>query len=64
MDIIKTKGATVMKTAKLPITIQRRSTKATMQGKHELMIRRASNHNVHIITHHGKIQSGRKGRTA
>jgi hypothetical protein len=33
-----------------------------MPGKHELMIRRAANHNVHIITPHGKIQAGRKGR--
>lgn len=34
-----------------------------MPGKHELMIRRATNHNVHIITHHGKVMVGRKGRT-
>jgi hypothetical protein len=30
--------------------------------KHELMIRRATNHNAHVITPHGKIQGGRKGR--
>lgn len=33
-----------------------------MPGKHELMIRRAANHNVHVITHHGKVMHGRKGR--
>ena len=32
-------------------------------GKHELMTRRATNHNAHIITHHGKVMVGRKGRT-
>ena len=31
-------------------------------SKHELMIRRAANHNAHVITPHGKIQGGRKGR--
>lgn len=35
-----------------------------MLARHEHMIRRATNHNVHIITHHGKIMVGRKGRTA
>jgi hypothetical protein len=34
-----------------------------MSGKHELIIRRATSHNVHIITHHGKVMVGRKGRT-
>jgi hypothetical protein len=36
--------------------------KMAMPGKHEMMIRRAGNHNVHVITPHGKIQAGRKGR--
>lgn len=31
--------------------------------KHDQLIRREPNHNVHVITHHGNIQSGRKGRT-
>jgi hypothetical protein len=30
--------------------------------KHGLMIRRAANHNAHVLTPHGKIQAGRKGR--
>jgi len=34
----------------------------TMHGKHELTIRRAANHNVHVITRHGNVQAGRKGR--
>lgn len=38
------------------------SMKTAVPGKHELMMRRAANHNVHIITPHGKIQAGRKGR--
>ncbi len=40
----------------------RQAMKVAMPGKHELMIRRAANQNVHIITPHGKIQAGRKGR--
>lgn len=37
--------------------------KSIMMRKHELMTRREPNHNVHVITHHGKVYSGRKGRT-
>jgi len=40
----------------------RKTTMTAMPGKHELMIRRAGNHNLHVITPHGKIQTGRKGR--
>lgn len=39
-----------------------RMARMTMHGKHELMIRRAANQNAHVITPHGKIQGGRKGR--
>jgi len=34
----------------------------TIPGKHEMMLRRAGNHNVHVLTPHGKIFAGRKGR--
>jgi len=34
--------------------------KTLMEKKHRMM----KNHNVHIITHHGKIMVGRKGRKA
>lgn len=37
--------------------------KPVMVTKHELLMRREPNHNVHVITHHGKVQTGRKGRT-
>jgi hypothetical protein len=43
-------------------TETRQMQRTAQPGKHELMIRRAANHNAHIITPHGKIQSGRKGR--
>lgn len=33
------------------------------RAQHELLIRRSTNHNVHIITPHGKVQLGRKGRS-
>lgn len=52
-----------MKTMVLPPKVPRR-TMLTMLTKHEQMIRRATNHNLHVITHHGKLQVGRKGRTA
>jgi hypothetical protein len=41
----------------------KRSMMAVMTGKHGMMIRRAANRNAHIITHHGKVRIGRKGRT-
>ena len=58
-----------MRETKMPMTPKRKMTmeherkNPVMLAKHEAMIRREPNHNVHIITHHGKIQSGRKGRT-
>jgi hypothetical protein len=51
-----------MKGAKRPVTKQRRMMRMAMLGKHELMIRRAANHNAHVLTPHGKVESGRKGR--
>lgn len=33
-----------------------------MPEKREMMLRRAGNHNAHMITPHGKLRSGRKGR--
>ncbi|HJV64945.1 MAG TPA: hypothetical protein VJ550_04360 [Geomonas sp.] len=43
--------------------VERTSKTSVGVSKHDLQMRREPNHNVHIITHHGKIQSGRKGRT-
>lgn len=51
-----------MKGMMLPPKTPRR-TMLPMLTKHEQMIRRATNHNLHVITHHGKLQVGRKGRT-
>lgn len=51
-----------MKEMKRPTMKPRRTMQMAMIGKHGLMIRRAGNHNAHIITPHGKIQSSRKGR--
>ncbi len=36
---------------------------AAMKRKMGMTLRRTPNHNVHVITHHGKVMSGRKGRT-
>jgi len=30
--------------------------------RHKMMLRRSANRNAHIITPHGKVMSGRKGR--
>jgi hypothetical protein len=43
-------------------TLTRQMMRMTQLGKHELMIRRTANQNAHVITPHGKIQAGRKGR--
>lgn len=50
-----------MKTTNMP-TAPRRKMTAMMTAKQETMLRRSANRNAHIITHHGKIQVGRKGR--
>ena len=51
-----------MRDMKHPMMKPRSMMKMAMPGKHELMIRRAANHNAHIITPHGKVLAGRKGR--
>lgn len=51
-----------MKGMKIP-KMPRRKMMAKLPGRHGVMIRRAANHNAHIITHHGKMRVGRKGRT-
>ena len=53
-----------MRGTKSPTTTTQRTAQTAMPGKyeHELMIRRAVNKNAHVITPHGKVQAGRKGR--
>jgi len=58
-----------MKGTKMPRTMQPMrgqpkgpKTLAVDMARQERMIRRTTNHNVHVITPHGKIQAGRKGR--
>ncbi|HXE97787.1 MAG TPA: hypothetical protein VN642_15385 [Dongiaceae bacterium] len=34
----------------------------TMLDRHKLIMRRTTNRNAHIITPHGKVVAGRKGR--
>jgi hypothetical protein len=51
-----------MREMKRPVMKPRRMMKLSEAGKHGLMLRRAGNHNAHIITPHGKVQAGRKGR--
>jgi hypothetical protein len=60
---VRAREVEVMKGMKLPNTTPKPRGMTPMLAKHEQMIRRAANHNVHIITHHGKIMVGRKGRT-
>ena len=40
----------------------KRTLSVVATAKHERMIRRAINHNVHVITAHGTLHLGRKGR--
>lgn len=59
----KEKGVETMKGMTLPKMMPRPKNMTTMPAKHEHLIRRTPNRNLHVITHHGKIQVGRKGRT-
>ena len=51
-----------MRGIKRPVMKQRRMMQRTILGKHELMLRRTANLKAHVITPHGRIQAGRKGR--
>lgn len=56
------KGVAMMRGMKRPVMMTRWMARMAMHGKHELMVRRATNHNAHVITPHGKVVAGRKGR--
>lgn len=51
-----------MRGTKRPQAKPRRLVQAPAPGKHEQIIRRTANKNAHVITPHGKVQAGRKGR--
>ena len=57
------RGMKTQTTPKHKTTTEKDSKKPVMPTQHELLMRREPNHNIHVITHHGKIQVGRKGRT-
>lgn len=44
--------------------MQRQRLTMAMLERHELMMRRTVNRNAHVITPHGNVMAGRKGRTA
>ena len=52
----------IMRAMKETKGIRKAMRRLAVPGKHELMLRRAANHNVHMLTPHGKIFAGRKGR--
>ncbi len=56
------KGVALMKGMMPPVKVLRMMV-MPKTAKHEMMIRRAPNHNLHVMTHHGKVTIGRKGRT-
>jgi len=64
-----TKEVTVMKGTKMmQARRQRPQTRTTKNPPtdrvlHDQKIRRSTNHNVHVITPHGKLHLGRKGRS-
>ncbi len=45
-----------------PTMKTKRISRVVMNGKLKPVIRRAINRNAHVITPHGKIMAGRKGR--
>lgn len=51
-----------MREMKRPGMEPRQKRQMSGTSKHELMLRRAGNHNAHLITPHGRVQAGRKGR--
>lgn len=51
-----------MKTMTTRTMMPLRRVKAAMKVTHTRMLGKAPNHNVHVITHHGKLMLGRKGR--
>ncbi len=53
---------TVMRAGKEAKEMLKGARRMAVPGKHELMLRRARNRNVHVITPHGRIVAGRKGR--
>lgn len=52
-----------MKTMKGMPAMPRRNMKMAMPERFEMMMRRSANRNAHVITPHGKVMKGRKGRT-
>ena len=46
------------RTNQMPGTMKR----MTAKERQAMMLRRAANHNVHVITPHGRVLAGRKGR--
>jgi hypothetical protein len=51
-----------MKTMTTRTMMPLRRAKAAMKVNQTRMLSKAPNHNVHVITHHGKLMLGRKGR--
>jgi len=52
-----------MKTMTTRSMMPRRTMMTAMKARTGNTMRRTPNHNVHVITHHGKLMCGRKGRT-
>ena len=51
-----------MRGMKRTIMITRGMKLMAMIDRHKMMMRRSTNRNAHIITPHGKVTAGRKGR--
>jgi len=44
------------------MTTRRGMKSMAMLDRHKMILRRSTNRNAHIITPHGKVMAGRKGR--
>jgi hypothetical protein len=51
-----------MRAMKRTMTIPRVMMLMAMLDRHKMMMRRSTNRNAHIITAHGRVTAGRKGR--
>jgi len=51
-----------MRTMKRTLAMPRVMMLMGMLDRHKMMMRRSTNRNAHIITPHGRVMAGRKGR--
>ena len=61
-DLVQGKGVASVKTMTTRTMMPLRRAKAAMKVAQTKMLNKSPNHNVHMLTRHGKLMLGRKGR--